>query len=228
MMGFPIIILLILLISSVAGFRLMPRKRRRLFSSKRIYAVVGIYAFLGLLAFVFLLISENGDMQKLTSKQEDALFNQESSVLQLLDENKINEIDPAFIKEKKSVTTTESELRLSTMPEEDTIQGFISYIDQPSSNEIEMTVYRVPAILDGYDVTDYLNPVNLDLVGGTLYVTTKQKDLRIIEVYGKLMTVEEGVDRGGFYAINGQQVVHLSVPKHIQLIDVGENFKVLQ
>lgn len=192
------------------------KKSRRIFQTKYLYPIVIAYCLVGLASFVYLQFNSDHKITKLSKVEEDTLFAESQQIQEYIFSNQIDKIYPAFVKEKKVVSTTEKELRLSTTPE--TVRGVITYRDDPTSNEIELTSYRLVSTIDGYEVTDYLNPVNFEIVDQTLYVTTQEKILRIVELYGQVLTVElEGQSRDGFYSINGQHVVHLSVPSHIQI-----------
>ena len=216
MAGFAWFNLLLILFIVVVILRYIMKKSRHIFQTKYLYPIVIAYCLLGLASFVYLQFTSDHKITRLSKAEEDALFAESQQVQAYIFSNQLDKVDPAFVKEKKFVTTSEKELQLSTTVE--TVRGVITYRDDPTSNEIELTVYKLLSTIDGYEVTNYLNPVNFEIVDKTLYVTTQEKSLRIIELYGQVLTVElEGQSRNGFYSINGQHVVHLSVPSHIKI-----------
>lgn len=92
-----------------------------------------------------------------------------------------------------------------------------------------MTTFHQASSVNGYAITSLMPPVNLDYVDEQLYVTAKVLRLSIYEPRAVLtnLLAEERFE-GGHYAQNGQQLVHISVPSHIEIIIDGVDFTVIE
>lgn len=223
-----LIVMLIVLLVAVTNAKFIVNKRRRLLPAKSMYVMVALYCAVGLAAALYLKFGNLEPIEKLTTAEDDTLFEQSENVRELLYANKLDEIDETFIIERKSVEANEAELRFHTMYE-DMLQGVIAYRNDPMSNEIIMTVIKLPAVLDGYVVTNYYNPVNLDVANGGLYVTAQKRTVHLIDMQGKLLMIEDGGDiSNGYYSRNGTYDVHLSVPSHIRIINDDSRFTLLE
>lgn len=105
----------------------------------------------------------------------------------------------------------------------------IAYRDDPQSNDIVMTTFHRASSVDGYSISSFMPPVNLDFVDEQLYVTAQVLRLSIYEPRAKITKLlGEEQFNDGYYAQNGQHLVHLSVPSHIEIIIDGVDFTVIE
>lgn len=217
-----ILILMFIVVISTKGTGQFFDKLRKFMTKVPAYKIVGLYCAIGLAAFIFLQIGPIERVEKQGEQQEQLVKHEESeAILALLYEGKVDDIADSLVRATKTVATNKDELYLRT--NDNSVRGVISYRDDTDSNEIIMTVYHVTTIFNGYDVTGYMNPVNLDIVDNLLYFTTQQKHLNVLQVYGEMLTIKQE-DVKGYYALNGQHVVHVSVPRHKKVMIEDEDF----
>jgi len=228
-MKYLLIILILISFALVIGVVrkfLLNGKFTRIFSLKLLFKGVVLYTFLGLLALVYLIVLDENKLDELSQQEEERLTTTTQRIMNKIEAGQQQDIEQLYIKNTQKVETQLSEINLKVQRDNIEIIGYISYREEPSSNEIIMTSYVAPVLLNGYNLTDYRQGVTLSLNQNTININASTAHIEILEIRGEILEVTEDFYNGD-YAYNSPQVIYLSVPSHIQIVD-GENvFKII-
>ncbi len=123
------------------------------------------------------------------------------------------------------MTLPTDELTLTTNLEYPATRVVVTWRDDPNSNEIFASYYEFPFVFSGIDITDKIVAPEMTLDDSTLSIVEKrevkvtyhhiQPNIEILENYYENHSNEERYHN----YLMGQQMLHLNVPKHINIID---------
>lgn len=214
---------ILLLLLFILSMKVMRRRPRKFLRASWAYNITVLYCIVGIVAFLLLQIGPIERVEKLITEHELLIKDEETeNLLKLLYEGQTEQIAAQYVIDTQSVVATDDELYIRT--NNNTVRGVISYRNDNQSDEIIATIYRVTSIFNGYDITAYMNPVNIDVVDNLLYVTSQQKQLNILNVYGEMVHLTNK-EINGYYGLNGQHVVHISVPQQKKVIIEESDFE---
>lgn len=220
----PIIIMLIVVVFVFKGIRLVS-SRIKIWTPKRIYVFVGIYIVVGIILMFALPYLPNAKKQVLSEQEVQIKLEEAEHLEQLVQQKRFAEIDASYLKKDWTMTLPTDELTLTTNLERPATQVVVTWRDDPNSNDIFGNYYEFPFIFSGLDITDKNVAPEMTLDGSTLSIVEKREvKVTYHRIQPTITTLENYyrmyVNDDSYHSyLMGQKMLHLNVPKHINIID---------
>ncbi|MEO4053725.1 hypothetical protein [Solibacillus sp. CAU 1738] len=224
----PIIVMLILIFIIIAAIRRLSA-RIKIWTPKRIYIFLGMYIVIGVVLMIAMPYLPNVKKEVLSEQEVKEKLDEAEFLTQLVQEKRFDEIDPAYLKNEWSMELPTDELILTTNREYSSVHVIVTWRDEPASNEIFASYYEFPFIFSGIDMTDKVVAPQMELQGNTLAIVEKdQLPVTYHRIQPTLEILENHYENQNENQLNaviysnylmGQQMLHLNVPKHINIID---------
>ncbi|KYG89266.1 hypothetical protein A0U40_13090 [[Bacillus] sp. KCTC 13219] len=191
--------------------------------NERFYKLLVIYVVIGLIATVCFPYLPNAQKAILSDKEIKEKLDEIEYLNQLVQEKRFDEINPDYLKEQLTFTVTNEELTLKSNMEFLGTHVIVTWRDDKTSNDVYASYYEFPFIFSGIDVTNNVSAPQIHFEKDTLLISEINREIIYHRVIPKIWTIEhyyERFDNEGYsnYGM-GQQIIHLNVPKHINIID---------
>ena len=216
----PIIIMLIVFVLVFKGIRLVSL-RIKIWTPKRIYVFVGIYLVVGIVLMLALPYLPNAKKQVLSEQEIQNKLDEAEHLEQLVQQKRFAEIDASYLKKEWTMKLPTDELTLTTNLERPATQVVVTWRDDPNSNDIFANYYEFPFIFSGIDITDKIVAPEMTLDGSNLSIVEKREvKVTYHRIQPNIETLENYSNEKKYHSyLMGQQMLHLNVPKHINIID---------
>lgn len=222
------IILVFLPILIVIGALFLLRfvlSRVTLMTPKRVWLFVGGYIVLGLISLIGISMLADDSTKTLSSDKLQQILDENKKVSEFVKEREWESIDEKYVKSNTTYTlaTEDFTIDLADGAVHDT-RIFASFNDK-TTNEIELTYYEMPLIVNGIDLTEKVPPLAIYFDNDRLSITegapiaelqyhTFRPVLMGMEVFFEEVSYE---NRG--HLIYSPRILHLNVPRHMNMID---------
>lgn len=220
----PIIMMLIVMVLAFNGIRFIS-SRIKIWTPKRIYVFLGIYIAVGFVMMLALPYLPNAKEQVLSEQEIQNKLEEAEHLEQLVQQKRFTEIDPSYLKKELTMTLPTNELTLTANLEYPATRVVVTWRDDPNSNAIFASYYEFPFIFSGIDVTNKIVTPEMVLDGSTLSIVEKrQVEVTYHRIQPNIITLEKYYENQSnkvkYHSyLMGQQMLHLNVPKHINIID---------
>ncbi|WP_042470172.1 hypothetical protein [Bacillus ndiopicus] len=219
----PILIFIFIIFVIVNGLGRLPLRFKTLFT-KRFYQLLAVYILIGLIATFAFPYLPNAQKALLSEKEIKKKLDESQYLEQLVLKKRFAEIDPAYLKEERTFTVPTEELIVKTNLDYPATRIIVTWRDDATSNDIYASYYEFPFIFSGIDVTDQVVIPEISFKSNILSLferegqATYRRIVPEISLFGGYYSMHS-TDEKYYNYVMGQQMLHLNVPKHINIID---------
>lgn len=222
--GITFITIAIVVVLIFGGRKLLARFK--VWTPKRIFLLLGSYIGLGLISCLGVaLLSDNSKAKQLTEAEIQQHMDESVSFEQSILKGQLPEI-PAEYKTEQIYNVTSGELVVELAENTYATRVYLTYRDDPQSNDVIVSYYKFPYILSGLDVTNEITPLKFSYDNSTLKVWEPSSELEYDTIDPQIKFIkfiQEYQDGSGisitYNHLIGNNMLHLNVPKHINIIE---------
>lgn len=218
--------LIIIIIGSTTFFIKQSTKGKK--SGKRIYWVFGTYLTVLLISTVIYAFFPKQDQYNQGNIEQKNTIN----LAELVYKGKSLEEAHLYIKDQWEFDYDHHELQLKGEYDNYDHMNILINIDRKEENDgkIEVTYYETPNILEGVHISEYTDPVNVNLANSILYVQEMNHVDLHFNVYRNEFPIRQFFDEKWWIERQGYhyQVLNVSIPKNVKITDVDEAFEVYE
>ena len=222
MMSVGITFIIIIIVVLIFGGRKL-LARFKVWTPKRIFLLLGCYIGLGLISCVGIaFMSDNSKAKQLTEAEIQQHLDESASFEQSILKGQLPEI-PSDYKTEQIYNVTSGELIVELAENTYATRVYLTYRDDPQSNDVIVSYYKFPYILSGLDVTNEITPLKFSYDNSTLKVWEPSSELEYYTIDPQIKFIQEYQDGSGisitYNHLIGNNMLHLNVPKHINIIE---------
>nr|WP_106782245.1 hypothetical protein [Lysinibacillus timonensis] len=215
---FVIIIAVVFIVSRVLGSNIWTVKRNKIFLLS--------YIGLGAICFIILFFATEGEPERVSKEEMQAVLVNQDKIWQMFDSKNIEEIDEAFLAKESSYELPTNKLTISPIYTD--IYGVSIVVEKredPASNEIFAKTYVTPHILEGYDLTEYVQFDRFEFKDSELIINqVPQQKVQYYKVTPTMEILEQfrdwDLENDDIYNYaTGSTILFLNVPEHVKIID---------
>ena len=214
-------IIIIIFVLIFGGRKLLARFK--VWTPKRIFLLLGCYIGLGLISFLGVaLMSDNSKAKQLTEAEIQQHLDESASFEQSILKGQLPEI-PSDYKMEQIYNVTSGELIVELAENTYATRVYLTYRDDPQSNDVIVSYYKFPYIVSGLDVTNEITPLKFSYDNSTLKVWEPSSELEYYTIDPRIKMIQEYQNSSGisvtYNHLIGNNMLHLNVPKHINIIE---------
>lgn len=219
--GITFILIVIIVALILGGSKLL--SRIKVWTPKRIFLLLGSYISLGLISCLGVaLMSDNSKSKLLTEAEIQQNLDESASFEQSILKGQLPEI-PSDYKTEQRYNVTSGELVVELAENTYATRIYLTYRDDPQSNDVIVSYYKFPYIFSGLDVTNEISPLKFSYDNSTLKVWEPSSELEYYKIDPQIKIIQEYQNKSGisitYNHLIGNNMLHLNVPKHINIIE---------
>lgn len=215
---------LVVLISVIALFMIVSKvinksalREKRYINGKRVYWIVGGYVAVLLIAMgvFFIVPMASKSIPSGTVDRENTpnlyIFEQTGKSIDTLSD---------FMVDQQAFTHQHDELQINWQIAGDSYFHYPVLIERTNDDQVEVMIYQTPIIIDGMDITKYVDQVEVKRSSDTLKIIPKKVDLSIASFQTGFPFRQFDKDREPWFEEDdqlGAQLLYFRIPDDIQL-----------
>lgn len=197
--------------------------RFKVWTPKRIFLLLGSYISLGLISCLGIaLMLDDSKFRLLTEAEIQQHLDESASFEQSIEKGQLPDI-PAKYKTEQVYNVESGELVVELAENTYATRVYLTYRDDPQSNDVIVSYYKFPYIFSDLDVTDEITPLKFSYDNSTLKVWEPRSELEYYTINPRIKIIQEYQDKSGisitYNHLLGNNMLHLNVPKHINIIE---------
>ena len=193
----------------------------KLWTPKRIFTFIGIYLALGTISLIGIAVMSDNRTKSVSEQQLQQALAESKEVNQYIN-NDVKLIDPKFIKDEKRFTTTSDKLTVMVGEDAYSANIIVTWNDE-KIDDVIATLYQLPYIVFGIDISDRVPPLQVQYENNELAINVQRIELKYASFKPHLEVFKShlGNDNSllAYNHFTGKRILHLNVPKHINIID---------
>lgn len=227
----PIYITLLIFLIAIASIFLLVKwsknGNRKYLYGKRIYWILGSYLIVLLVATGVYLIIPKQDRVYSEQMSQDNFPN----LAELVYEGKSLDNVQMYIKNQWELPYEQNQLHIVGYHEDYADFNVLVSVERKAEDDgvVEATHYKTPIIVEGLDITEYMDPIQVELSGTTLEITGLERVDVKLSTYRNDFPIRQFTEENWWqdweYAFD-RQVLFLRIPKSMQIIDMNEYFDI--
>lgn len=223
----PLLILLVVVGSVFFLVKWSKSRNRKYEYAKRIHWMLGSYLIVLLIASgVYLTIPKQGHIHSEQTSQDNI-----PNLAALVYEGKSLDDAHMYIQRQWELPYEQNQLQIVGSYEDYVDFNVLISVERKSEDDgiIEVTHYRTPIIVEGMDVTEFMDPLQIDLLSTTLNITGLERVEVKLSSYRNDFPIRQFTEENWWWDWEyefSRQVLLLRIPKSMQIIDVDEYFDI--
>ncbi|MEK4227987.1 hypothetical protein [Solibacillus sp. FSL H8-0538] len=203
--------------------------RFKIWTPKRVFTFIGVYIGVGVISFIGLAIMSDNHTKILSEEKVRQVQEEYVEMQTFVENNDLEKINPDYLKKQRSYVLPTNELTVYIDEKSYSTKVYVTWRDDPESNEILADSYLFPHIVSGIDVSSEVPLIGSTFDDSALYVKEDGIELKYYSLYSKIQILDNYYENhyiniwpkssSNFNSLVGQQMLHLNVPKHINIID---------
>ena len=228
---FNIILIYLIVISIVALIFLFAKRttsiRRRLTYTKRTYWMLGGYLMILLIATVaYLSIPKEEQAYSEQAIPDDPFF-----LANLVQEGKLLDEAEMYIQKQWKLPYDHHELQIVRPNNDDMDFDALISVERKTEDDgiVEITHYKIPIIVEGMDITGFMDPVEVELSSTELEVIGLEHVEVELNTYRSDFPARQFTEESWWLDMehaSGRHVLSLRIPSSLQITHVDENIEV--
>lgn len=219
---------LIILVMIVFVFLLAKRfnsRHKSYLNISRTYWMLGSYLVILLVATVVYFVLPKEDRVYSEHTSQDNIPNLVDYVYEGIP------LDDAYIQQKWELPYDQNELNIVGQYEDYVDFDILISVERKAEDDgiVEITHYKTPIFVEGLDVTEFMDPINVELSPSTLEVTGLERVDVELHTYRNDFPVRQFTEENWWVDWEhafGRQVLSLRIPYNLQIIDQDEHFNI--
>lgn len=222
LIGFLLPFIIVIALVGLVGYSInrVGIKGNKYINSKRMYWLLGGYViFLLLATALFFTIPIHSN----TNQVEEIDFGNSFSLEYMIPEELLDGAS-AYIVSEDEFPYEKGELILQLINTDDEYYGVYQVLVEKkelADQIIEVVVYQTPTYINGWDITEYIDPIQVDLSSNALLINSVRREFSYASFKTEFPFTQFEEDHEPWFTesiVTGQQLLFLRVPKDLELI----------
>lgn len=215
----PFVIILVLIGLVVFSINRVASRRTKYVNSKKVYWLLGGYVVVltfSTALFFTIPIHPNTNFEKNMELEQN-------HNLELITSQDLLDEASGYMISKKEISYEKNELDLQVNSYSDQHASIQILVDKKDETDqiIEATVYQTPTYINDWNITEYMDPIQVDLSLDTLLIDGIETEFSYVSFKTEFPFTQFEANRQKWFEENviyGQQLLLLRIPKDVELI----------